>query len=115
MPERELPRFSIKLVRHLFEEARWDALLRRVVAIAAAIVRAGQDQRVHGARHADVAEAALLFQFLGIVERAGVREETLFESGQKYQRKFQALGGVQCHQRDARVGSYWSVSEASAA
>ncbi len=67
-------------------------------------MRAGEDQRVHGAGHADVAEAAFLFEFLGIHERARVREEALFESGEKDERKFKALGGVEGHQRDAGVG-----------
>ena len=67
-------------------------------------MRARQDQRVHCARHADVAEAALLFQFLGIHERARVREQALFHAGEKDQRKFEALGGVQRHERHARVG-----------
>ena len=33
-----------------------------------------------------------------------MREEALFKSGEKDQRKLQALGGVQRHERDARVG-----------
>ena len=93
-----------QLAGNLFQEARGDAHLRGVVAVAAAIVGAGEDQRIHGAGHADVAEAALFFQFVGIVERARVGEEALFQAGQKDQRKLQALGGVQRHQRDAGVG-----------
>ncbi len=65
---------------------------------------ARQNQRVHGARHADVAEAALFFQLFGIHESARVREEALFESGKKDERKLESLGGVQRHQRDAGVG-----------
>ncbi len=89
---------------NLFKEAGGDAHLRGVVAVAAAIVGAGEDERVHGAGHADVAEAALFFEFVGIVESAGVGKEALFQAGEKDQRKLQALGGVQGHQRDAGVG-----------
>ena len=67
-------------------------------------MRARQDQRVHGARHAHVAKPALLFKLFGIVERARVREQSLFKSRKKHQRKLQPLGRMQCHQRDARVG-----------
>ena len=81
-----------------------DALLRRIVAVAAAIVSPGEDQRVHCARHPHVAETPLLFQFLRIHQRARVREEALFQAGEEDQRELQALGGVQGHERDARVG-----------
>ena len=67
-------------------------------------MRAGQNQRVHGAGHAHVAEAALLLQLVGIVEGARVGKEALFQAGQKDQRKLQPLGGVQRHQRNAGLG-----------
>ena len=65
---------------------------------------AGEDERVHGARHADVAEAALFFEFFGTVQRARVRKEALFKTGKKDQREFEPLGGVEGHERDAGVG-----------
>ena len=93
-----------ELRRNFFKKPRRNAHLRHVVAIAAAIVRAREDQRVHGARHAHVAETALLFEFVGIGERARMREQALLKPGEKDQRKLQALGRVQRHQRDARIG-----------
>ncbi len=38
------------------------------------------------------------------MKRARVRKESLFETGKKDERKLQALGGVQRHERDAGVG-----------
>ena len=93
-----------ELRRNFFKEARRDAGLGHVGAVAAAVVGAGEDERVHGARHADVAEAALFFKFFGAGERARVREEALFKAGEKDQREFEALGGVERHERDAGVG-----------
>ena len=46
--------------------------LGHVVAVAATVARAGNQQRVHGAGHADVAEATLFFHLLGVGERARV-------------------------------------------
>src|SRR3954452_13288203 len=63
-----------QLLRNLFEKARRNALLRRVIAVAAAEVGAGEDQGVHGPSHAYVTEAPLLFQFLRIVQSARVGE-----------------------------------------
>src|SRR5580658_7049105 len=72
---------------HLLKEARGNAHLRCVIAIAAAIVRARKNQRVHGARHADVAEPALFFELFRIVEGARMWKQALFESGKKDERK----------------------------
>ncbi len=79
-------------------------MLRCVVAVASAIVCAGKDQRVHRAGHTDVAEAALLLQFLGIHQGARMREEAFFESREKYEGKFKALGCMKGHQRYAGTG-----------
>jgi hypothetical protein len=87
-----------------FKKSRRDAHLGHIVAVAAAVVGAGEDERVHGARHADVAEAALFFKLVGAGERARMREKSLFKAGEKDQREFEALGGVQRHERDASVG-----------
>ncbi len=32
-----------------------------------------------------------------------MREQSFFQTGEKYQREFQALGGVERHQRDLRA------------
>ncbi len=65
---------------------------------------AGEDERVHSAGHAHVAETALFFKFLGVVEGARVGEKTLFKAGKKDEGKFQTLGGVEGHEGDARFG-----------
>ena len=78
--------------------------VRHVVAVAAAVAGAGHDQGVHGARHADVAEAALFFEAVGIDQRARAGEEAFFHAGEKDQRELEALGGVQGHQGDAGFG-----------
>ncbi len=93
-----------QLAGNLFKEAGGDTLFRCVVSVAAAVLRAGKNQRVHGPGHAHVTEAALLFQLIGIVEGARVGEEALLKSGKKDQREFQSLGCVQRHQGNARLG-----------
>ncbi len=67
-------------------------------------MRAGEDQCVHGASHADVAETALFFELVGVVESARVREETLLKAGEENEREFEALGGVEGHEGDAGFG-----------
>src|SRR6185437_10276806 len=74
---------------NFFEEARREARLRHVIAVAAAVTRAREGEGIHGAGEADVAEAALLFHLVRIVERARVREEALFESGEDDDGKLQ--------------------------
>ena len=90
--------------RHLFEEARGDAGLGHVGAVAAAVAGAGHDQGVHGAGHADVAEAAFLLEAVGVDQGARAGEEAFFHAGEKDQRELEALGGVQGHQGHARLG-----------
>ena len=87
-----------------FEEARGHGGLGAVVAVAAAIARAGHDEGVHGAGHADVAEAALLFHLRGVVQRARVREEAFFHAGEEDEWELEALGGVEGHEGDAGFG-----------
>jgi len=89
----------------LIEEARGDAGVGHLGAVAAAIAGASEDKRVHGAGHADVAEAAFLFEAGGFEQRARVGEETFFEAGEEDEGKLKALGGVQRHQGDARLGA----------
>src|SRR5208337_97003 len=63
-----------QLAGNLFKEAGGDAHLRCVVAVAAPVVRTCEDEGVHGARHAHIAETALLFEFFRIGERARMRK-----------------------------------------
>jgi hypothetical protein len=86
--------------RNLFEKARRDAGLGHIGAVAAAIDGAGQDQCVHGARHADVAETAFFFNGVRLEKCSGVGEQALFHPAEKDQRKLEALGGVEGHKRD---------------
>ena len=92
-----------QLRRHLFQKARGQRRIRHVVAVAAAIARAAQDQRVHRARHPHVAEAPFLFKTSGIGERARVRKQPLLHAAQQDQRKLQPLRRMQRHQGDAAV------------
>jgi len=62
-------------------------------------MRAGKDERIHGAGHADVAEAALFFQFVGVVEGARMGKEAFLKPGEKDERKLETLGGVKSHER----------------
>jgi len=54
-------------------------------------VCAGEDQRIHGASHADVAETALFFELVGVVESARMREETLLKAGEENERNSRPL------------------------
>ena len=49
------------------------------------------------ARHADIAQAALLLEPVKIVDRALVREQAILHAAHEHQRKLQALGRVQRH------------------
>ena len=50
---------------------------------------------------ADIAEAALLFEPVGVGQGALVRKQSVFQSTQKYEWEFQSLRRVQCHELDA--------------
>ena len=54
-----------------------------------------------GPRDAHVEEPALLFQLARLGQRTEVGEDPLLEPHHEDGRVLQALGGVQCHQRDA--------------
>ncbi len=56
------------------------------------------------ARHADVAEAALLLDVFVRLERVGVREDALLHPRQEHDLELQPLGRVQGHQRHALLG-----------
>ena len=75
----------------------------------------GQVQPLPRARHADVAQPALLFERRAGVERAAVREQPLFQPGDEDDREFQALGVVHGQQRHCARSSRPSASETSAA
>ena len=66
-------------------------------------LRPGQDQPLARARHAHVAQPALFLQRLLGIHRPAVREQAQFHAGEEHQRKLQALGVVQRHQRDRRL------------
>ncbi len=84
--------------RHFFEKARWDAGLGQIGSIAAAVNRAGQNQRVHGARHAHIAKPPLFFDVIRLQKSSRVREQPFFQAAEKYQGELQPLGRVQRHQ-----------------
>ena len=82
------------------QEARRRGRREAFAAVHAAVDRAGERERLLGAGHADVAEAALLFDLLGIIERTGMREDAFLEAGEEDVIEFEALGGVQREQRE---------------
>ena len=63
------------------------------------LIRAGDEQALLGARDADIAQAALLLHLRLVHEAARGRENALFQTGHEHIGEFQALGGVQRHQR----------------
>src|ERR1700749_78315 len=65
---------------NLFEKARGGAGFGHVISVAAAVAGAGDEEGIHGAGEADVAEAALLFHLVRIAERARMREETFLHA-----------------------------------
>ncbi len=83
-----------------FQEPRGHTRFRKIGAIAAAVDGAGEDELVHGARHADITEAALLFNVFRDEHGARVRKESFFEAAKEDQRELQALGGMEAHERD---------------
>src|SRR3954462_1627046 len=91
--------------RNFLEETRRNAGFGKIGSVAAAVYGAPQDQLIHGAGHADVAEAAFFFDVLGDKHSARVREETFFEPAQEDEGEFESFGGMQAHERDlgARV------------
>src|SRR5579862_5924691 len=77
--------------------------LQALAAVDAAVNGARQRKRVAGAGHADVAQAALLLDLIGIVQGAAVREGAFLEAGQVDVVEFEPLGGVQGEQSDRRA------------
>ena len=64
---------------YLFQEARRDTGFWQIGAIAASIDCARQDELIHRAGHADVAEAPLFFDVVGNQHRPGVWKQALFQ------------------------------------
>ena len=62
-----------------------------------------RNSRSLGPGDADVGEAALLLQLVGLGERTDVREDALLHADQEHDRELQALGRVQRHQHDLVV------------
>ena len=63
----------------------------------ASLLRIGEVELAHGACDADIGEAALFLEAVEVVERALVREQAIFETGEEHQRELESLGGVQRH------------------
>ncbi len=57
----------------------------------------------HRSGHRDITKPTLLFEPRFVATRRGVREDPLLHPDQEDDRKFQALGGVNSHQRNAIV------------
>ncbi len=88
---------------HLADKAA--RLVEHLAAIDTAALGITDVELLHGAGHADVTEAAFLFQPARLLGRLLAGEHPLFDADQQHQREFQALGAVQCHQLH-RVGIF---------
>ena len=87
-----------ELGRDLLEEPRRRVVLRRAEQAAAPGV--GHEQPLAGPGDADVGQAALLLQLVGLGQRPAVREHALLDADQEHDRELQPLGRVQRHQHD---------------
>ena len=85
--------------RDLREEARRRAEGAR--AVAPALERPGEGEPLHRARHADVAEPALLLDGALVPRRRRVGEDALLHADQVHDRELEALRRVAGHQRHA--------------
>src|ERR1700722_14416972 len=86
--------------RNLAQESGGDGGFLLAATEAPAIARRRQEQPLLGARHADVTKTALFFHGGFRIQRANVREQSLFHSSQEHDGKLQAFGVVQREQRD---------------
>ena len=74
-------------------------------------------QPLASARDADIGQAPLLLELLGVRELTQMRDGAVLKTGDEDDRELQALGGVQGHQRDhspgigLRVGDLVGVSD----
>ena len=71
----------------------------------ASLLGVGEIELAHGACDADIGEAALFLEAVGVVERALVREQAIFETREEHQRELEPLGGVQRHHLHAILPS----------
>src|SRR2546426_7738505 len=76
-------------LRHLAQEARG---LADAVAVDAPVHGVREVEALARAGEADVAEAALLLDLLGIAHRARVREDALLEAAEEHDGELEALG-----------------------
>ena len=76
--------------------------MREGVAVERAAHRVREVEAIHRARHADVGEAALFFEFVHVGQRAVARENAVLEAGQEDDRELEPLGRVHRHERDER-------------
>ena len=67
---------------------------------AAAVTSARDDERVHGARHADVAQTAFFLEACRFNEGARTREQAFFHAVEEDERELEALSSVQAHKCD---------------
>ena len=72
------------------------------LAMGAAIASELNRRLLLGAGNADISQAAFFFQafIAGLIETALMGKQSFFPAGQEHHIKFEALGGVQRHQRD---------------
>src|SRR5262245_49611628 len=87
--------FFEQLGGNLADEARRRAVT--VDAVQAALLGIREEQLLHRARRADIAEAALFFEAFEVGNRARVREQAVFHTAEEHDRKLQPLRGVQRH------------------
>ena len=62
--------------------------------------RVGEVKALLGPSNADVGEAPLFFELIGLTDRTHVREDPFFHAHQENHGKFETLGRVQSHQDD---------------
>src|SRR5581483_6783207 len=87
------------LFRNLRE--KWRRALIAETPVQAPLVRVEAVQLLARARHADVAEATLLFDVLILLERVGVRQDAFLHAGEKDDFELEPLRCMERHQRDA--------------
>src|SRR5213080_2277846 len=85
---------------HFLEKPRRHARLRQISPISPPVNCAGQNQSIHCARHAHIAQPPFFLDIIRMQKRSRVREQTFLQSAQKYEREFQSLSCMQRHQRD---------------
>src|SRR4051812_43185905 len=90
-----------QLLRDLGEEAARRVVVGRAEQLPAP--RVAEVEPLTRAGDADVAEAPLFLERVGVTERAHVREDPVLHPGEKDDRVLEALRGVQRHERDERL------------